>query len=103
VPKNISRRRMQRSKSTPRAKETKKVNSLFPARLLDSGENSSLLDGSSLAEPVTKAPRTSPESGPSSRGLCPPHFAGNALQVGDVDDELWEAEVFGLFGGMMRS
>jgi hypothetical protein len=42
---------------------------------------------------VTKAPRTSPESGPSSRGLYPPHFAGNALQVGDVDDELWEAEV----------
>jgi hypothetical protein len=38
MPKNIytlTRRRMQRSKSRPRAKEAKKVNSLFPASLLD--------------------------------------------------------------------
>ena len=66
---------------------------------LGSGDGSSVLDDSVSAEPVNKAPRLSPESSPSSHGLFPPHLAGNALQVGEVDDELWEAEVLDFLEG----
>eukprot|EP00435_Cladocopium_sp_Y103_P030225 s3061_g7.t1 len=56
-----------------------------------------MVDDAPVAEPQFKAPRLSPESSPSHKGLFPPSFAGNVLQaeelIGDVDDENWESSI----------
>lgn len=52
-----------------------------------------ILDDSVVEEPSSKATRISPDSSPSSKALLSPFFAGNALQVVEVDDEKWEDAV----------
>lgn len=63
----------------------------------ESDEEILLMDDSDPLEPKTKAPRTTPSSSPSSKGLFAPYFAGNVVAEEDedfaVDDEMWENEV----------
>ena len=64
---------------------------------------SMVLDDTAVQEPQSKAPRLSPETSPSNKGLFPPSFAGNVLQVdevvGEVDDDGWEEAILEFLTG----
>ena len=58
-----------------------------------------VVDDSFIEEPLPKAPRISPDSSPSAKGIYPPQFAGNVMQIEEVDDEQWELDVFEFLEG----
>ena len=63
-----------------------------------------VIDDGAVKEPHGKAPRLSPQGSPSSASgsnLYPPQFAGHiqqVLEIGEVDDEIWENEVADYIG-----
>ena len=71
------------------------------ARHGDTAENlgETVMDDSTVEEPHAKAPRLSPQGSPSSASgsnLYPLQFAGHiqqVLEIGEIDDEIWENEV----------
>ena len=101
-PSPVSEADMPAVEDTKRGHEDEPLSSQKFAKLLDSAEGASagdLVDDSTVREPETKVPKTSPQGSPSSTSssrLFAPHYAGNiqhVMEVVEIDDEQWEEEV----------
>lgn len=62
-------------------------------------DEQAVLDDSTVHEPESNVPRTSPQGSPSPSSasqLFAPHYAGNiqhVMEVDEVDDEMWKQEI----------